>query len=147
MSFRVRKWKIWKRSPSELAKHVNESFMRIKAIDHVQLAMPVGGEAEARAFYEGVLGISEVPKPGNLVNRGGCWFARGELKVHLDVENDFRPARKAHPAFLVEDLAGLKACFAAAGYIVRTDEPLEGYERVYVDDPFGNRLEFMEPVS
>jgi catechol 2,3-dioxygenase-like lactoylglutathione lyase family enzyme len=147
MSFRVRKWKIWKRSPSELAKHVNESFMRIKAIDHVQLAMPVGKEAEARDFYEGILGIPEIPKPANLAKRGGCWFARGELKVHLGVENDFRPARKAHPAFLVEDLAGLKACFAAAGYIVRTDEPLEGYERVYVDDPFGNRLEFMEPVS
>ena len=83
----------------------------------------------------------------HLAKRGGCWFARGELKVHLGVENEFRPAHKAHPAFLVEDLAGLKASFAAAGYIVRTDEPLEGYERVYVDNPFGNRLEFMEPLS
>jgi catechol 2,3-dioxygenase-like lactoylglutathione lyase family enzyme len=76
--------------------------MRIKEIDHVQLAMPSGREAEARAFYEGVLGIPEVSKPPNLAKRGGCWFVRDALKVHLGVENDFRPARKAHPALLVE---------------------------------------------
>jgi len=118
----------------------------IKAIDHVQLAMPFGGEAVARAFYEDVLGIPEVPKPPNLAKRGGCWFGHGALRVHLGVENDFRPARKAHPAFLVEGLPALKTRLEAAGYTCRTDEPLAGYDRIYVDDPFGNRIEFMEPL-
>jgi hypothetical protein len=90
--------------------------MRIKEIDHVQLAMPSGREAEARAFYEGVLGIPEVSKPPNLAKRGGCWFVRDALKVHLGVENDFRPARKAHPALLVEDLSALKTLIESAGY-------------------------------
>ena len=107
--------------------------------------MPPGREADARAFYDGVLGIPEVPKPPNLAGRGGCWFARGTLRVHLGVEADFRPARKAHPAFLVDDLAALVATITAAGFEVKTDEPLEGYERVYVDDPFGNRIELLEP--
>ncbi|HEY1754213.1 MAG TPA: VOC family protein [Bryobacteraceae bacterium] len=120
--------------------------MRVKEIDHVQLAMPSGREAEARAFYEGVLGIPEVPKPPNLALRGGCWFVRGSLKIHLGVENGFRPARKAHPALLVEDLPALKALIEAAGYTVKIDEPLEGYDRIYVDDPFGNRLELMESL-
>lgn len=118
----------------------------LKAVDHVQLAMPAGKEADAKAFYEGILGIPEVPKPSNLAKRGGCWFERGALKIHLGVENDFRPARKAHPAFLTEDLPALKARLVAAGYPVRTDEPLEGYDRIYVDDPFGNRIELMEQL-
>src|ERR1700745_1870855 len=121
--------------------------MRIKEIDHVQLAMPSGREAEARAFYEGVLGIPEVSKPPNLAKRGGCWFVRDALKVHLGVENEFRPARKAHPALLVEDLSALKTLIESAGYTVKTDEPLEGYDRIYVEDPFGNRIELMEPLS
>jgi len=121
--------------------------VRIKAIDHVQLAMPPGKEAEARAFYEGVLGIPEVPKPPNLAKRGGCWFEQGILKVHLGVDNDFHPARKAHPAFLLDDLDALKAFLAAAGYAFKADEPLEGCDRIYVDDPFGNRIELMEPRS
>ena len=119
--------------------------MPITALDHIQLAMPPGGEAKARAFYDGVLGIPEVQKPANLVVRGGCWFERGPLKVHLGVEADFRPARKAHPAFLVNDLQALIGQISAAGYAVKIDEPLEGYERVYVDDPFGNRIELLEP--
>ena len=121
--------------------------MRIKAIDHVQLAMPFGKEAEARTFYEGVLGIPEVPKPPSLAKRGGCWFVHGALEVHLGVENDFRPDRKAHPALLVEDLPALKTLIMAAGYTFKTDEPLEGYDRIYVEDPFGNRIELMEPLS
>jgi len=121
--------------------------MLIKEIDHVQLAMPSGKEAEARAFYEGVLGIPEVPKPSNLAKRGGCWFVRDTLKVHLGVENDFRPARKAHPALLVEDLSALKTLIETAGYTFKSDEPLEGYDRIYVEDPFGNRIELMEPLS
>lgn len=121
--------------------------MRIRALDHVLLAMPPGKEAEVRAFYEGVLGIPEVLKPPNLGPRGGCWFERGALKVHVGVEADFRPARKAHPAFLVEDLPGLVGKISAAGFFVKTDEPLVGYERVYVDDPFGNRIELLEPST
>jgi catechol 2,3-dioxygenase-like lactoylglutathione lyase family enzyme len=121
--------------------------MRVKEIDHVQLAMPSGREAEARAFYEGVLGIPEVAKPANLAKRGGCWFVRDALKVHLGVEDDFRPAEKAHPALLVEGLAVLKALIESAGYTVKTDEPLAGYDRIYVEDPFGNRIELMEPLS
>jgi catechol 2,3-dioxygenase-like lactoylglutathione lyase family enzyme len=118
---------------------------RVIAMHHVQLAMPPGREAEARAFYEGVLGIPEIPKPPNLAARGGCWFERDGLKIHLGVEADFRPARKAHPAFIVENLAGLKKSIIAAGYTLRPDEDLAGYDRTYVDDPFGNRIELLEP--
>jgi catechol 2,3-dioxygenase-like lactoylglutathione lyase family enzyme len=109
--------------------------------------MPPGKESEARSFYEGVLGIPEVPKPANLEKRGGCWFVRGSLKIHLGVDHDFRAARKAHPALLVEDLAALKALIEAAGYSFNTDEPLADYDRIYVNDPFGNRIELMEPIS
>jgi catechol 2,3-dioxygenase-like lactoylglutathione lyase family enzyme len=121
--------------------------MRITALDHVQLAMPAGREGAARAFYEGILGIPEMQKPPNLAKRGGCWFERGALKVHLGVEAEFRPARKAHPAFLVDDLAGLSAALTKAGYPLKTDEPLEGYARVFVDDPFGHRIELLQPDS
>jgi len=121
--------------------------MRITRLDHVQLAMPAGGEPLARAFYQRALGIPEIPKPPHLAKRGGCWFERGELKVHLGVEADFRPARKAHPAFCVEDLDRLCDQLKSAGYIPHDDEPLEGYKRVYVDDPFGNRIELMEPAA
>lgn len=121
--------------------------MPVTSLDHVQLAMPPGREEDARAFYAGLLGIPEAPKPPNLAHRGGCWFERGTLKVHLGVEADFRPARKAHPAFLVDDLAALALALVAAGHSTRTDEPLEGYERAYVDDPFGNRIELMQPLG
>jgi catechol 2,3-dioxygenase-like lactoylglutathione lyase family enzyme len=118
--------------------------MGLVSIDHIQLAMPQGGEEEARRFYHDLLGLAEVEKPDNLKKRGGCWFETGAIKVHLGVEADFRPARKAHPAFLVRDLAGLAAKLEAAGVTVKRDEPLEGYDRIYVDDPFGNRIELME---
>jgi len=119
--------------------------MVIERVDHVQLAMPAGREDEAVAFYEGVLGIPQVPKPPHLAARGGCWFARGDLKVHLGVDKGFTPATKAHPAFLVSRLPDLVTRLHDAGVPVLDDEPLEGYERVYVNDPFGNRLELLEP--
>jgi catechol 2,3-dioxygenase-like lactoylglutathione lyase family enzyme len=119
----------------------------IVALDHVQLAMPVGREAEARAFYDGLLGIPEVAKPPLLAARGGCWFVRGALKVHLGVEKEFRPARKAHPAFLVDDLATLRRSLEAAGLEVVSDEAMPGYDRFYVDDPFGNRIELLEKLG
>jgi catechol 2,3-dioxygenase-like lactoylglutathione lyase family enzyme len=106
--------------------------------------MPAGREAEAREFYQGILGISERVKPAELAARGGCWFEDGELKVHLGIEKNFAPARKAHPAFLVDDLAGLTAALTKAGYPIAHDKPLEGYDRIFVDDPFGNRIELME---
>lgn len=120
--------------------------MLVRRIDHVQLAMPAGGEERARAFYAGLLGIPEQPKPAHLARRGGCWFERGELKLHLGVDADFRAARKAHPALLVDDLPALVAGLRAAGIAVGDDEPLPGYRRVYVDDPFGNRIELLEPA-
>ncbi len=117
---------------------------KILGIDHVQLAMPAGQEDAARAFYDGVLGLREQPKPANLAARGGVWFAASAVKIHLGVEPEFRPARKAHPAFLVDDLEALAEQCAQAQHAVVTDEPLAGYKRVYVSDPFGNRLELME---
>ncbi|MGH8234342.1 MAG: VOC family protein [Rhodanobacteraceae bacterium] len=119
--------------------------MHVARLDHVQLALPLGGEEHAREFYGEVLGIPEIKKPTNLAQRGGCWFERGDLKIHLGIELDFRPARKAHPALQVVDLPSLIKRLSAHGYVVRDDEPLEGFHRVYVDDPFGNRIELMEP--
>jgi len=116
----------------------------VKAIDHIQLAMPPHREDEARKFYRDLLGIPEIAKPPELAKRGGCWFEKGPLKVHLGVESDFRPARKAHPAFIVDDLKSLTRELEAAGYAIKTDEGLEHYDRIFVDDPFGNRVELME---
>jgi catechol 2,3-dioxygenase-like lactoylglutathione lyase family enzyme len=121
--------------------------MQVVRLDHVQLAMPAGGEDEATAFYEGLLGIPRVPKPPHLEVRGGCWFESDDLKVHLGVESDFRPARKAHPAFVVADVRALARSIAATGHEVVDDEPLDGYDRVYVHDPFGNRIELLQPIT
>jgi AcrR family transcriptional regulator len=121
--------------------------MWVRRLEHVQLAMPAGGEPRAREFYGRGLGIPEVPKPPRLAERGGCWFERGDLKIHLGVESEFRPARKAHPALLIEDLELLVLTLRTLGYVVQDDEPLAGYNRVYVDDPFGNRIELMEAVA
>ncbi len=115
----------------------------IVGLDHVQLAMPPGREDEAEAFYAGLLGFERLPKPAPLAARGGCWFARGTTAVHLGVEEDFRPARKAHPAFVVRDLADLEAALGAAGVQVRPNPDREPGQGAYVDDPFGNRIEFM----
>ncbi|HET8929539.1 MAG TPA: VOC family protein [Acidimicrobiales bacterium] len=121
--------------------------MPVRLIDHVQLAMPPGGEHAARGFYTGLLGLPERPKPAHLTSRGGCWFETTTVKIHLGVESDFRPARKAHPAFLVENLGELVDRLRAARVALVDDEPLEGYDRVYAYDPFGNRLELLEPTT
>lgn len=125
----------------------NPRPMKIDSIDHVQLAMPPGGEDAARAFYSGLLGLPEVPKPPELAKRGGAWFESSTVKVHLGVEADFRSARKAHPAFIVDGVDELAARCERSGYEFRFDGGLPGYKRVYVYDPFGNRLEFMEPIA
>jgi len=116
-------------------------------IDHVQLAMPAGGEALARGFYQDVLGFTRIHKPAHLEARGGCWFCFNSVQVHLGVDEKFAPARKAHPAFLISSAAALQRRLQAAGIEVVWDTPLEGYQRFYVSDPFGNRLEFMERIG
>lgn len=119
--------------------------MLITGIDHVQLAMPRGQEDEARSFYGGLLGMSELPKPPVLAARGGCWFASGSAVLHLGVEEPFAPARKAHPALLVDDLDRLEGALAAAGYqCVRADGEIPGVQRFHTHDPFGNRVEFQQ---
>lgn len=119
--------------------------MKVTGLHHVQLAMPAGGEDSARAFYARVLGLAEVEKPINLRSRGGCWFESDGVRIHLGVEHGFRPATKAHPALEVDNLKALIGRLAKAGFPCRTDEPLPGYDRVYVDDPFGNRIELLQP--
>ncbi len=121
--------------------------MTILSIDHVQLAMPAGEEDKARAFYVNVLGFTEISKPASLAKRGGAWFQSESAQLHLGVEADFKPARKAHPAFLVSDLDSLIAKIQNAGYETDTSQPtLAGYKRAHVFDPFGNRIELMEKI-
>ncbi len=117
----------------------------LTGIHHVQLAMPVGGEEVATDFYEGLLGVPRVAKPAHLEARGGCWFESDAVRIHLGVEDDFAPARKAHPALLVRDLDSMRGRLADAGVEVVSDQPFSGFDRVYVSDPFGNRIELLEP--
>ncbi|TDD90168.1 glyoxalase [Actinomadura darangshiensis] len=117
----------------------------ITGVHHIQLAAPPGSEDGLRAFYTGVLGLDEVPKPPGLAGRGGAWFRGGGVELHLGIEEGFRPARKAHPGLLVHDLDALAARLNAAGHATRPDDLLPGYRRCYADDPAGNRLEFLQP--
>lgn len=121
--------------------------MPMYALHHVQLAIPDGGEPEARAFFGGVLGMEEIAKPPALAARGGCWFASGGLELHLGVEAPFQPAKKAHPGILVGDLDDVIARLQAAGYDATPDDLFPGFRRVYSTDPFGNRLEFLQSLA
>ena len=114
-------------------------------LHHVQLAIPPGGEERCRAFWGGVLGMAEVEKPPVLAARGGCWFRGGGVEVHLGVEREFAAARKAHPGILVSNLRALAEKLTAAGVEVTWDAEFPGHDRFYAADPFGNRLEFLEP--
>lgn len=116
----------------------------IVGLDHVQLAMPRGGEEQARGFYGGVLGLAERAKPPHLAARGGCWFYGPGVELHLGVEDPFRPASKAHPALLVDDLASVRATLAVHGIAFSEGKPLDGYVRGDIADPFGNRIELMQ---
>ena len=118
----------------------------IVGLDHVQLAIPHGGEDRARRFYGGVLGMTEVEKPAHLAVGGGCWFEGGSAHIHLGVEDGHVPSRKAHPALLVEDLAELRQRLEMAGVPFNPGKPLQGYIRGDITDPFGNRIELMERV-
>ncbi len=113
------------------------------AIDHVQLAMPAGGEDRARAFYRTLLGMREVAKPAALAARGGCWFECGPVQIHLGVEADFRPARKAHPALRCFDYSELVSRLQRAGVEVKDDTSIPGVRRCHISDPFGNRIELI----
>lgn len=118
----------------------------ITGIDHVQLAMPVGAEEGARAFYSGVLGLPEVPKPAHLAVRGGVWFTCGNSQLHLGGDSAFLAAKKAHPALIVDDFAGFVTGLGQRGIEVKADEAVAGRRRATVLDPFGNRLELIEQV-
>lgn len=119
--------------------------MAIIGLDHVQVAIPEGGEYRARTFYADLLGMQEVAKPAQL-SPSGCWFTGGSCNLHLGVEEDFAPARKAHPALLVDDLTSLRERLEAAGYPTRDDTPVTGYARFFTQDPFGNRIELMQKL-
>ncbi len=114
------------------------------AIDHVQLAIPAGGEVQARRFWCDLLGFNELPKPDSLAKRGGAWFEHGSVQVHVGVEAEFARARKAHPAFRVSDLLILAKLLTEAGYPVRWDTEIPDVIRCHVDDPFGNRIELIQ---
>ncbi|WP_329242426.1 glyoxalase [Actinoallomurus sp. NBC_01490] len=121
--------------------------MTLLGLHHVQLAAPPGTEPAMREFYAGVLGLAELPKPPALAARGGVWFGAPGIEIHIGVEEDFRPARKAHPGILVRDLDVMAGRLRAAGREVRPDDLLPGYRRFYVDDPVGNRLELLQPIT
>jgi catechol 2,3-dioxygenase-like lactoylglutathione lyase family enzyme len=123
---------------------VDRLSVTILGIDHVQVAAPRGCEAEARAFYGGLLGLEELEKPEPLRARGGCWFRAGAHELHVGVEESFTPARKAHPGLVVDDLRALAERLRAQGIEVTPDETIPGVERAYVADPFGNRLELRQ---
>jgi catechol 2,3-dioxygenase-like lactoylglutathione lyase family enzyme len=115
----------------------------LAGIDHVQLAAPPGCEDEARRFFGGLLGLEELEKPAPLRERGGVWFRIGPQQLHVGVEADFAPARKAHPAFAVRDYDAVRARLRAAGFDVAADNVLPGVRRCYVADPWGNRIELV----
>ena len=117
--------------------------MSIRVFHHVQLAIPQDAEDEARAFYAELLGLQEISKPQPLAARGGCWFRGSGVEIHLGVDAEFRPARKAHPALLVDDLDELRRLLSEHGIALREDDFEIGFRRFYADDPFGNRLEFV----
>ena len=121
--------------------------MKIIAIDHIQLAIPAGEEGKARKFYSEILGLTEIEKPASLAGRGGAWFQSDNISIHLGVEADFRPSRKAHPGFLVDDLNKyLEICQARGIEIDTTQPPLSGFKRAHIFDPFGNRIELIEKL-
>ena len=115
-------------------------------LHHMQIAMPAGAEDHARAFFAGVLGMTEVPKPPILARRGGVWFRSGEVELHLGAEEGFVPDRKGHPGILVDDIDDVGARLTRGGYPAKWDDEFPGFRRIYSHDPFGNRLEFLQPA-
>lgn len=126
-----------------MGQHMGRPQLEVLGLDHLQLAMPAGKEADARAFYGTLLGLPELEKPAPLKGRGGVWFALGDQALHLGAEEGFRPALRAHPAFRIADLAACRRALAAAGVAVTEDTSVPHVRRFYASDPFGNRLEFI----
>ncbi|MCM3573556.1 MULTISPECIES: VOC family protein [Mesobacillus] len=120
---------------------------KFKAVDHVQLAAPKGSEEQARRFFGELLGFEEIEKPAELKKRGGAWFKFGLCQIHVGIEEPFIPARKAHPAFEIEDIEGLKQHLSSSGVDFTEDDNLPGANRIYVNDPFGNRIELLEWIT
>lgn len=118
---------------------------RIEGFHHVLLAIPEGGEEQCREFWGQMLGLTELAKPETLIGRGGCWFRGDGIEIHLGVEADFSPTRKAHPAILVTDLVALANRFEANDVALTWDDAFLGFDRFYANDPFGNRIEFLQP--
>jgi catechol 2,3-dioxygenase-like lactoylglutathione lyase family enzyme len=125
---------------------IDEGFQFVR-LHHIQLAIPAGGEEACRGFWGAILGMVEVEKPPILAARGGCWFRGGGLEVHLGVERGFIPARKAHPGIVVDNLDGMARYLQDSGVSVTWDDDFPGFARFYAADPFGNRLEFLEPLK
>jgi catechol 2,3-dioxygenase-like lactoylglutathione lyase family enzyme len=123
---------------------VDRGPVGILGIDHVQVAIPRGGEDAARSFYAGLLALEEIPKPEPILARGGVWFRAGAQELHLGVEVPFAPARKAHPGLVASDLDAVRARLAAAGVDFEDDDKIADVDRLFVDDPFGNRLELRQ---
>jgi hypothetical protein len=113
-------------------------------LDHVQIAIPAGGEDHARGFFGDLLGLTEIPKPEEMRGRGGCWFQLGDQQLHIGVDPDFRPARKAHVAVTVANLDALRTRLSKAGFKIIKEVPLGERERFFSSDPFGNRMEFVQ---
>ena len=128
-------------------KYIVQENTLIVRLDHIQLAAPKGCEAAARKFYGSILGLAEIEKPDSLRGRGGCWFQCGNQQIHIGVEVEFRPARKAHPAFAVRDLTALRETLMAHAIQIVDDNSLPGVRRFFAEDPWGNRLEFLEALS
>jgi catechol 2,3-dioxygenase-like lactoylglutathione lyase family enzyme len=118
--------------------------VKILGIDHVQVAVPPGGKAEARAFYGDLLGLEELPRQTTWSDSPGCWFRAGAQELHIGFDGAFHPARKAHPSFVVDDLEALVGRLRAAGTEAIPDASIPGVERAFVHDPFGNRLELRQ---
>ncbi|MEK4535883.1 VOC family protein [Peribacillus sp. FSL K6-1552] len=118
-----------------------------KAIDHIQLAAPKGSEDTARKFFKNILGFDEVEKPEELKKRGGVWFEFGNYQIHIGIEEPFYPAKKAHPAFEIENIEELKKHLVTNGIDVIEDDKLPGAKRFYISDPFGNRMEMLEWIK
>jgi catechol 2,3-dioxygenase-like lactoylglutathione lyase family enzyme len=121
--------------------------MPILDLDHVQVAIPIGGEDRAREFYGRILGFTEVEKPPAMAGRNSIWFVAGPVNLHLGIEPDFHAAKRAHPAFVVDGLDEIVSACESAGFAAKPDTSFNGFRRVHVFDPFGNRLELMEPIN
>ncbi len=115
----------------------------VLGLDHIQIAIPVGGEPAAIEFYGELLGLAQLPKPAPLAARGGCWFQAGPMQLHLGADSAFLAAKKAHPALIVSGLDALVEALQAAGYDIRPGATVDGVTQTFTDDPFGNRIELV----